>query len=281
MLRVFKRIANRSAVGAVALYDAVTGTGQYAPKKKGSKKKGRKRESKKSSLLSEARERRERARRQGNPDDTDPPASDDEDDDPYGAEAAPDDPLHPALPEPEWPNVDVDDIPDLPPPQRPPPREPDPAPWPDYDVDDYAPKSEQRPPMQSLPVERGREPLPPPVSPPPNRKTYRTTHTHGGTMKSADTYVQMIDNSTPASYSTTCREAAEQARRDAATKEEDAKKLRLEASDFDTLIGVGNKEAAQKLRAEAANCEQDSRNRLVWAARLDGMANDADSKIAS
>lgn len=99
-------------------------------------------------------------------------------------------------------------------------------------------------------------------------------------MKSADSYVQMIDDSTPGTYAATCREASDQARRDSTEKEEEAKKLRREADDFDALPGAGNKVAAQKLRAEAANCEGDAKKRLHWAGRLDGMACDADAKLA-
>jgi len=100
-------------------------------------------------------------------------------------------------------------------------------------------------------------------------------------MKSADAYVEMIDNSTPASVAKSCEDAAEQARRDATEKEEEAKNLRREATTFDSLPGVGNKATAQKLREEAANAEQDARNRLHWAGRLDGMARDASAKLAS
>lgn len=100
-------------------------------------------------------------------------------------------------------------------------------------------------------------------------------------MKSADTYVEMIDNSTPATVATTCEQAAEQARADSRVKEEEAKELRREAATFDSLPGAANRATAQKLRAEAENCEQDARNRLTWAARLDGMARDANAKLAS
>jgi len=95
-------------------------------------------------------------------------------------------------------------------------------------------------------------------------------------MKTADAYVKMIDKSTPTTYAATCREAAEQARSDSTAKEEEAKDLRREADNFDALPA-----AAQKLRAEAAKCEEDARDRLTWASRLDGMANDAAAKIAS
>lgn len=100
-------------------------------------------------------------------------------------------------------------------------------------------------------------------------------------MKSADSYAQMIDNSTPATIANTCEQAAEQARADAAVKEEEAKDLRREADTFDSLPGAANKATAAKLRAEAANCEQDAKNRLAWAGRLDGMARDASAKLAS
>lgn len=183
-------------------------------------------------------------------------------------------------PAPEWPNVDVDEVP-LPPVQGP-------QQWPDYDVDDYTPKTEG-PPKRSLPTERDHDPpgsRPPPPRkyvPPPHREAPLVTSANtknGGTMKSADTYVEMIDNSTPATVATTCEQAAEQARRDAAEKEEDAKKLRHQAETFDSLVGIGNKAAAQKLREEAGKCEQDARNRLQWASRLDGMARDATAKLA-
>lgn len=96
----------------------------------------------------------------------------------------------------------------------------------------------------------------------------------------ADTYVQMIDNSTPTTYAATCQDAAAQARRDSAEKEEEAKKLRREAEDFAALPGAGNHKAAADLRAEAAKCEEDAQQRLTWAARLDGMANDAVAKAS-
>lgn len=100
-------------------------------------------------------------------------------------------------------------------------------------------------------------------------------------MKSADAYVELIDNSTPTSLAKSCEDAAEQARADSREKEEDAKNLRREAATFDSLPGAANKAQAQKLRAEAENAEQDARNRLTWAARLDGMARDAAAKLAS
>jgi hypothetical protein len=184
-------------------------------------------------------------------------------------------------PAPQWPNLDVDEVP-LPPVQGPQQE------WPDYDIDDYAPKSEQQPPERSLPAERDRDPPPSPaVSPPPHRETAgeepRITSAntkHGGTMKSADSYVQMIDDSTPTTIAATCEEAAEQARRDATEKEEEAKNLRREADAFDSLTGAGNKTAAQKLYHEAANAEADAKKRVHWAGRLDGMARDATAKLA-
>lgn len=188
---------------------------------------------------------------------------------------------------PVWPNVDVDEV-------APPPPPPTPDAWPDYDVDAYAPKSEQHPPQppatRSLPDARDHDPPTPSpsVSPPSHREKSRETPRitsantkHGGTMKSADAYVEMIDNSTPTSLARSCEGAAEQARADSREKEEDAKNLRREAATFDSLPGAANKAEAQKLRSEAENAEQDAKNRLTWAARLDGMARDASAKLAS
>ena len=105
-----------------------------------------------------------------------------------------------------------------------------------------------------------------------------STTTVSASGSAADSYVQMIDNSTPASYARTCQEAADQARRDSTEKEEEAKRLRQEAESFAALPGAGNHQIAADLRAEAARCEEDARARLAWAARLDGMASAAVAK---
>lgn len=179
---------------------------------------------------------------------------------------------------PKWPDRDPD-----------PPSQPTRVEWPAVDADVAAPTGGVHPRPRESQRRTVRDHDPPDSRPsprkdqsPPRRETPRITsaNTTGGAMKSADAYVEMIDNSTPATVATTCEQAAEQARRDATEKEEEAKGLRREAETFDSLPGAGNKAAAQKLRIEAGKCEQDAKNRLQWASRLNGMARDATAKLA-
>lgn len=196
---------------------------------------------------------------------------------------------------PSWPTVDQDEFKPVPaPPVR---TELDPEPeWPAEDPDEVPPSQS---PKQSLPVERDHDPPPsPPVSPPSHRekpgetpRITSTNTTHGGkpvstnvtsapSSSAADTYVQMIDRSTPTSYASTCQDAAAQARRDSAAKEEDATRLRREAEDFAARTGAGNQRTARNLFAESAKCDEDAKDCLAWAGRLEGMANDAIAKAS-
>lgn len=168
-----------------------------------------------------------------------------------------------AEPPPEWPNVEPHD-----------------GAWPVAEPEDGTV------PTQSLPDKRDHDPPPQrpadrPRTEKPRATSTNTMITHGGTMSAADQYVEMIDRSTPTTYASSCLEAAAQARRDAARKEEEGKKLRREAETFAALPGAANQKMAQDLQAEAAQCEEDAQDRIQWAARLDEMANDAANGTAA
>lgn len=174
--------------------------------------------------------------------------------------------------DPEWPNVDVDEVP-LPPVQGP--QEPGPQDWPSYDVDDYAPKAEQRRPERperSLPVERDHDPPPSlPVSPPPHREAPRSTSTntkHGGKPVTAAKITQQASPSgisaanyahhiktNPEGRATGWEEAADHARRDAVEFDGKADKKIAAAEEFER---TGNQVAAAESREQAAQLREDA-----------------------
>lgn len=195
-----------------------------------------------------------------------------------------------APPPPVWPNVDVDEVP------LPPVHGPDP--WPDYDVDAYAPKSEQRQPKQSLPPKRDHDPPPsPPVSPPPHRENRReapriTSANTGGnpvtqqtpkiTQQAAPSGVSAANythhiTTTPSGRATGWGEAADHARRDAVTFDEKADRKNQAAEEFER---TGNQAAAAEARQDAAQFRQDASTCRTIAAGYQTEANKEASSAA-
>lgn len=186
---------------------------------------------------------------------------------------------------PVWPNVDVDELP-APPPPPPPPANPDA--WPDYDVDDYAPKSERRPPKQSLPAEQDHAPPPPPtrqnydpapprpVSPPSHREKSRktpritSTNTGGKAMSvSPNKYNDLVTNAT--SRQQGWQAAADAFRRDSADLDAKAKEHDEAARIFKA---TGNHAAAEDREDEARKLRDDGRTCMTYAAKMQEKANE-------
>lgn len=175
---------------------------------------------------------------------------------------------------PVWPNVDVDNMP-LPPVQGP-------QQWPDYDVDDYAPESEQRPPERSSPPKRthdppAEKPVSPPASPPPHREKPReaprftsTNTKHGGSKMAVDAmkYQDMVTNAV--SRTQGWQAAADAFRRDAEELDEKAKEHDRAAELFKH---TGNHAAAEDSAEQARKLRDDANSCRTYAAKYQEKAN--------